>query len=125
MMDLTFGRAHALVVEAEELNRPADRYLAAYRAAEQVALAAVAAVPGSRARTRQTVWAMLDRIAPELAEWSAFFTAVAPRVLAVQAGATTQISERDAADLVRDAQQFLGVVSGWLRRRTGRAAEVS
>ena len=54
--------------------------------------------------------------------WAAFFTALGPRVRAVQAGATALITERDAADLARDAQLFLDVVVRWLRRHEPAAA---
>ncbi|WP_418361368.1 hypothetical protein [Tessaracoccus flavus] len=43
----------------------------------------------------------------------------------MQAGATAQVTERDAADLVRDAQQFLTLVYAWLRRQARAVSEAS
>lgn len=123
MADLSFARAQALIVEAEALARPADRYLAAYQAAEQTALTLVSGLPG--VGSPQTLWARLARIAPDLAEWAGFFIAIRPRALAVQAGATALISERDADDLAREAHRFLGLVSAWLGRHRQAVAGAS
>jgi hypothetical protein len=53
---------------------------------------------------------MLAEVAPELAEWAAFFAATEARRDAIQAGATSIVSAREADDLVRDAQAFLRLV---------------
>ena len=121
MIDLSY--AHGLVAHAELADPPADRYLTAYRGVEQVALAVISASPRAH-RSRQDVWSLLARVAPEFGEWAGFFAAVGSRVRAVEAGARAVVSERDAADLVRDAQQFLAEASRWLRRRE-RVSEVS
>ena len=112
MADLT--HAKGLILQAEHLDHPAERYLAAYRSAEQVALALVSVAP--RGRSRQPLWSLLTRVAPEFGEWADFFGAMGPRALAVEAGATALVSERDADDLARDAQQFLVLATTWLRR---------
>lgn len=59
---------------------------------------------------RQNAWRMLAEVAPELAEWAAFFAATEPKRDAIRAGATSIVSEREADDLVRDAEAFLRVV---------------
>ncbi len=53
---------------------------------------------------------MLADVAPEFAEWAAFFAATQAKREAVRAGATTIVSAREADDLLRDAQCFLAMV---------------
>jgi hypothetical protein len=53
---------------------------------------------------------LLAEIAPELSEWAAFFSAGAAKRAAAEAGSTRAVTEREADDLVRDADRFLGVV---------------
>jgi hypothetical protein len=53
---------------------------------------------------------LLERVAPELAEWAAFFAAGAAKRAAAEAGHLRVVSDRDADDLVRDVEQFLRVV---------------
>ncbi len=108
MIDLTHPQR--LIVEAEFAEPPAARFVSAYQAAQQIAVAVVAAAP-RRARGRTDVWPLLAAAAPELAEWAAYFAAYAP---AAQVGT---VSERVAADMVRAAGQFLAEAARWLRRR--------
>jgi hypothetical protein len=80
------------------------------------ALRATAAVLSVRTRPqsmrRQTnAWVLLERVAPELAEWAAFFAAGASKRAAAEAGHVRVVSDRDADDLVRDVEQFLRVVA--------------
>jgi hypothetical protein len=107
-------RARAAIMEAELAQRPSDRYVAAHLAALRVAailLAARADPAESARRTRpRNAWRMLSAVAPEFAEWAAFFAATEGKRDAVQAGATTIVSAREADDLVRDAQTFLSLV---------------
>jgi hypothetical protein len=118
MTDLHVGldlrRARSAVIAAELADRPSDRYLAAHLAALQVAAVVLAwrANPGragSRGRPRNA-WRMLADVAPEYAEWAAFFAATEAKREAVRAGATTIVTAREADDLVRDAQCFLALV---------------
>lgn len=67
------------------IEHPADRYVGAHRAAEQVALLVISASPG-RVRGRHDVWELLARRAPHLAEWAAFFGYLSTRVQVVAAG---------------------------------------
>ena len=53
---------------------------------------------------------LLAEIAPELAEWAAFFSAGAGKRAAAEAGSSRAVTEREADDLVRDADRFLAVV---------------
>jgi hypothetical protein len=53
---------------------------------------------------------LLAEVAPELGEWAAFFSAGAAKRAAAEAGSQRAVTEREADDLVRDADRFLGVV---------------
>jgi SAV_6107-like HEPN len=107
-------RARAEILEAELLPEPSDRYLAAHHAALRVAailLAARADPAESARRTRpRNAWRMLSAVAPEFAEWAAFFAVTEGKRDAVKAGATTIVTAREADDLVRDTQSFLTLV---------------
>jgi len=65
---------------------------------------------------------MLADVAPEFAEWAAFFAATEAKREAVRAGATTIVSAREADDLVRDAQSFLGLVERSVAERLSATA---
>jgi hypothetical protein len=116
-------RAEQALLEAELSTIPADRYLAAYLAAMRTAVTVLAV----RARPRHSsgpadVWQVLAHLAPEFGEWAAFFAAGRQKWLLVQAGATALVSEREADDLLRDAQDFHDLVArrlaaSWRRRR--------
>jgi hypothetical protein len=107
-------RAHSSIAEAELAQLPADRYLAAHLAALRVVAIVLthrAPSTGSRLRGRpRNAWQMLAEVAPELAEWAAFFAATEPKRDAIRAGATSIVSVREADDLVRDAWAFLRLV---------------
>jgi len=132
-------RARSSLAEAELAPRPSDRYLAAHLAALRVVAVVLShrappttGRPNGRARNgrpqnssaqnssaqkgrsqngrRQNAWRMLAEVAPELAEWAAFFAATEPKRDAIRAGATSIVSGREADDLVRDAEAFLRVV---------------
>ena len=49
-------------------------------------------------------------VAPELGEWASFFAAGAAKRAAAEAGSRRAVTEREADDLVRDADRFLGLV---------------
>lgn len=132
-------RARSSLAEAELAPRPSDRYLAAHLAALRVVAVVLShrappttgrlngrtrngrsqnsSAQNSSAQNgrsqngrRQNAWRMLAEVAPELAEWAAFFAATEPKRDAIRAGATSIVSEREADDLVRDAEAFLRVV---------------
>jgi hypothetical protein len=53
---------------------------------------------------------LLAVVAPELAEWATFFAAGASKRAAAAAGLSHAVTEREADDLLRDAQRFFSVV---------------
>jgi hypothetical protein len=97
--------------DAYQAQTPQERYVAAHIAALRAgaALLAVRAKPARSSRIR-SVWQMLPGIAPELAEWCAYFDAIGRRRVFVEIGREA-VSQRQADDLVRDAQTFLGSIA--------------
>ena len=93
--------------------RYACAHVAALRAAAAL-LAARAQPAPARRRPQKNAWVLLAEVAPELAEWARFFAAGATKRAAAEAGSTRVVSEREADDLVRDADRFLGVVEQML-----------
>lgn len=107
------GQARTTWAEAALESRPAERYRAAHIAALRAAAALLAlrARPAATIRRRPTsAWVLLDQLAPELAEWSAYFADSAVRRAAIEAGSLTAVTERDADDLLRAAGEFVAIV---------------
>jgi hypothetical protein len=100
------------VVARDVPSRYACAHVAALRAA--AALLAARARPvtsaSGRRRPQKNAWVLLAEVAPELAEWASFFSAGAAKRAAAEAGSTRAVTEREADDLVRDADRFLAVV---------------
>ncbi len=90
-------------------TRYACAHVAALRAAAAL-LAARAHPTPARRRRQKNAWVLLTDVAPELEEWARFFAAGAGKRAAAEAGSTRAVSDREADDLVRDADRFLGVV---------------
>ncbi|HEX3295784.1 MAG TPA: SAV_6107 family HEPN domain-containing protein [Nocardioides sp.] len=90
-------------------TRYARAHVAALRAAAAL-LAARARPTTSRRRPQKNAWILLAEVAPELAEWATFFAAGAAKRAAAEAGSTRAVTEREADDLVRDADRFLTLV---------------
>ena len=91
--------------------RYAHAHVAALRAT--AALLAARARPtagGSRRRAQRNAWVLLTEVAPEFTEWAMFFSAGAAKRAAAEAGSRRAVTEREADDLVRDADRFLGLV---------------
>jgi SAV_6107-like HEPN len=110
--------AASLVEQARAILRDAERETDAaeqFRLAHLAALRAAAAVFAERARPagrRRLVsaWALVDAVAPELSEWSAYFARTADTRAAIEAGARSVVSDRDADDQRHAAEQFLVLV---------------
>ncbi len=106
------AQARRGLAEAAQENRPAERFIGAYLAALRGA-AAVLAARGrphrGRARPAST-WVLLDSVAPELREWSAFFASNSATRAAAQAGITGKVTAESAAGLVGAATPFLELV---------------
>ena len=108
--------ARRLLADAAQQADPGERFRAAQLAALRVA-AAVLAERGRPARSRRrlvNVWVLLEKVAPEHADWARYFAAGARVRAAVEAGATSVVSSRAADDQIRAAAQFLSVVESSL-----------
>jgi len=88
-----------------------------YALAHVSALRATAALLAARAhpmpvqkRRQKNAWVLLTEIAPEFTEWASFFSAGAAKRAAAEAGSRRAVTEREADDLVRDADRFLALV---------------
>ena len=90
-------------------TRYACAHVAALRSAAAL-LSARARPTASRRRPQKNAWVLLAEVAPELEEWATFFAAGAAKRQAAEAGSTRAVGEREADDLVRDADRFLAVV---------------
>ncbi len=105
------ARAEQALVEAaaaaEHTRRYASAHLAALRAA--AAVLAVRTRPAGRPGQRNA-WVLLAAVAPELAEWAAFFAAGAAKRAAAEAGRARSVTTREADDLVRDSTLFVELV---------------
>jgi hypothetical protein len=94
-------------------QRYALAHVSALRAT--AALLAARARPTSVQRRRQkNAWVLLAEVAPELSEWASFFSAGAAKRAAAEAGSRRAVTEREADDLVRDADRFLALVESSL-----------
>lgn len=109
---LLLRQARQGLLDAEYAARPVDRYAQAHLAALRAAAAVLAARARPRRRAQSTsAWTLLTRIAPELAEWSAFFAATSATRQAAEAGVHRLVTARAADDLVRQAGEFLALAS--------------
>lgn len=110
------GAAWQGIVDAEHARTPAERYASAHLSALRSAAAVLAARarPGGARRGPTNAWALLIVVAPELTEWAAFFSAGSSKRAAASVGVPHAVTEREADDLLRDAQRFLTVVETML-----------
>lgn len=109
MADVGLDAVEAALLAAEDAVRPAERFVAAHRAALQVA-ATVLAARQPRLQGRAGAWQLVARLEPALAEWASYFESLQFVCGAVEAGAVAVVSERQADDLVRDARAFRDAV---------------
>jgi hypothetical protein len=72
---------------------------------------AVRARPQPRRRGTRNVWQLLAEVAPELEEWATFFASCSQTRAAAEAGVARLVSRREADDLLRQAEQFVGLVA--------------
>jgi SAV_6107-like HEPN len=107
-------RSASSLAEAMEADDVATRYACAHVSALQTAAALLAArsmpTHAARRRPQRNAWVLLTEVAPELAEWAAFFSAGAGKRAAAEAGSTRAVTAAEADQLVRDADRFLAVV---------------
>lgn len=106
------GSAREGLREAQGAATPAERFRLAHLAALRSAAAVLAVRATARRSSRPTdAWTLLTSVAPEYGEWAAFFAAHSSTRSAVEAGATRLVGQRDADDMVRQADLFLALVT--------------
>lgn len=94
---------------ADVPQRYALAHVSALRAT--AALLAARALPQPVAKRRQkNAWVLLSEVAPEFGEWATFFSSGAHKRSAAEAGSRYAVSEREADDLVRDADRYLALI---------------
>jgi SAV_6107-like HEPN len=100
------------LAEAHREDDPLLRYPAAYLAALRggAAVLAVRARPQKKRGATRNVWLLLGEVAPELAEWAAFFASCSDTRAAAEAGIARRVGRRAADDLLRQAEEFVGLV---------------
>jgi hypothetical protein len=109
------ARAAASLQEAITTSEIPLRYAGAHVAALRATAALLAAratpvLSSGRGRQQKNAWVLLAEVAPELGEWASFFAAGAGKRAAAEAGSRRAVTEREADDLVREADRFLGLV---------------
>jgi len=104
-------QARAMLRDAEHAGESGEQFRLAHLAALRgaAALFAERARPAGRRRL-VSAWVLVEAVAPELAEWSAYFAGTAGKRAAVEAGARSVVSQREADDQVHAAEQFLVLV---------------
>lgn len=105
------ARADGELVAAQLTSQPWERYLHAHLAAMRAgaAVLAVRGAPGGRGAPRD-VWGMLDRQAPELTAWSAYFAQGAALRSAAEAGRLEAVGAARATEAVAAAEVFVEAV---------------
>ncbi|MBW0133394.1 SAV_6107 family HEPN domain-containing protein [Pseudonocardia abyssalis] len=100
------------LAEAHHETDPLRRYPAAYLSALRAgaAVLAVRAAPQPRRGAPRGVWDLLATVAPEFGEWAAFFASCSDTRAAAEAGIARLVDRRAADDLLRQAEQFVGLV---------------
>jgi len=115
--DRLLTAARAALAEADVATDAGERYAAAHLAALRAAAAVLAAraLPATgRARRPASAWTLLTQVAPDVAEWAAYFAAGADKRAAAQAGIRGAVSTREADDLLRDSAEFVSLVEAML-----------
>jgi hypothetical protein len=109
-------QARSVLAEAVAADSVPERFRLAHLSALRTA-AAVFADRGRPATTRRrlvSAWVLLESLAPEFAEWAGYFAAGAAARAAVEAGAVSAVTSRDADDQLRAAGDFLTLVEASL-----------
>lgn len=105
------GRGLGVAIRAGE---PAERYAAAHLAALRGAAALLASRAKAGRGRRGNAWDLLGQVAPDLAEWAAFFKAGAGKRQLAEAGIARAIGAREADDMLRQTSEFLDLIEARL-----------
>jgi hypothetical protein len=110
------AQARSVLAEAAAADSAADRFRLAHLAALRTAAVVFAerGRPASARRRLVSAWVLVESVAPEFGEWAGYFAAGAAARAAVEAGAVSAVTTRDADDQLRAAGEFLMLVEGSL-----------
>jgi len=113
-------RARADLLEACHSHDVAERYRQSRLGAMRAAAALVSArVRGARTGGPQSLWELVPAAAPELTEWAEFFAVATQHLgqpmhstqsMSAEQPARPAVSAREADDLLRQAETFIGLV---------------
>ena len=107
-------RAAESLREAITSSSVTERYAYAHVSALRSTAALLAArarpVSAPRRGRQKNAWVLLTEVAPEFTEWATFFASGAAKRAAAESGSRRSVTEREADDLVRDADRFLALV---------------
>ena len=98
------------IIASEVPDRYAHAHVSALRATAALLAARARPTAAPRGGRQKNAWVLLSEVAPELTEWATFFAAGAAKRAAAEAGSRRAVTEREADDLVRDADRFLALV---------------
>jgi SAV_6107-like HEPN len=106
------AQARSVLAEAVVADSAAERFRLAHLAALRTAAIVFAerGRPASARRRLVSAWVLVESVAPELREWAGYFAAGAAARAAVEAGAVSAVTVRDADDQLRAAAEFLMLV---------------
>jgi len=110
------AQARSVLAEAAADDSAAERFRLAHLSALRTAAAIFAerGRPASARRRLVSAWVLVESVAPEFGEWAGYFAAGAAARAAVEAGALSAVTRRDADDQLRAAGEFLTLVESSL-----------
>jgi len=110
------AQARSVLAEAAAADSGAERFRLAHLCALRTAavLFAERGRPATGRRRLVSAWVLVESVAPEFGEWASYFAAGAAARAAVEAGAVSAVSARDADDQLRAAGEFLVLVEASL-----------
>jgi len=101
------------IVATEVPTRYACAHVAALRATAALLSARAHPAPARR-KHQKNAWVLLAEVAPELSEWATFFASGAAKRAAAETGSQRAVTSREADDLIREADRYLGVIEAAL-----------
>jgi hypothetical protein len=108
--DTLITRASRDLDKAASAGTPNAIYIAAHLAAVRAAGAVISArlspEQASRMRRPDSIWELLPRVAPELADWAAFFEEGKLRRTRAEHGQRAAVNAQQAEEMLAQARQF-------------------
>jgi hypothetical protein len=115
--DTLISRAFHDLEKADSADTSIARYIAAHLAAVRAAGAVISArLSPEQARMRRpsSMWDLLPRVAPELAEWAAYFNEGTPTRARAERGQCNAVNAQQAEEMLANAREFAALAEGML-----------